>query len=152
MDSLWTERFKALGRRGCVTLFKTRQSHAVRFSFIPVVMRSPGLKPIGARNARSSSACVSYLATEPEAAVGAETRPRADCNRCCWSTRLPSSAVDPHKDSIHIGPKNRMKPAVSDKHGRGRVSRAASLAQVVSFGSSYDDNIYPRPRPRHRRY
>src|SRR3981189_1999091 len=52
---LWTERFKALGRRGCVTLSKTRQSHAVRFSFTPVVMRSPGLKPIGAQNARSCS-------------------------------------------------------------------------------------------------
>ena len=39
---------------GCVTLFKTRQSHAVRFSFMPMVMKSPGLKPIEAQNARSS--------------------------------------------------------------------------------------------------
>jgi hypothetical protein len=46
---------------GGVTLFKTRQSHAVRFSFIPVVMKSPGLKPIEAQNARSSSACVDSL-------------------------------------------------------------------------------------------
>jgi hypothetical protein len=48
---------------GCVTLLKTRQSHAVRFSFMPMVMKSPGLKPIEAQNARSSSACVPYLAS-----------------------------------------------------------------------------------------
>src|ERR1700733_6719490 len=45
------------------TLFKTRQSHAVCFSIISVVMKSPGLKPIGAQNARRSSAWVPYLAT-----------------------------------------------------------------------------------------
>ena len=33
-----------------------RQSHAVRFSFIPVVMKSLGLKPIEVQNARISSA------------------------------------------------------------------------------------------------
>src|ERR1700751_2747508 len=54
---------KRLSYRGCVTLFKTRQSHAVRFSFISMVMKSPGLKPIEAQNARNSSACVPYLAT-----------------------------------------------------------------------------------------
>jgi len=42
---------------GCDILFKTPQSHAVR------VMKSPGLKPIEARNARTSSACVPYLAS-----------------------------------------------------------------------------------------
>jgi hypothetical protein len=42
--------------RGAVTQFKTRQSHAVRFSFIPVVMKSLGLKPIEVQNARISSA------------------------------------------------------------------------------------------------
>src|ERR1700686_125551 len=46
-----------------VTLFKTRQSHAVRFSFIPVVMTSPGLKPMEVQNARRSSVCVPYLVT-----------------------------------------------------------------------------------------
>jgi hypothetical protein len=30
---------------GCVTLFKARQSRTVRFSFMPLVMKSPGLKP-----------------------------------------------------------------------------------------------------------
>jgi hypothetical protein len=35
---------KRMSVRGPVTLFKTRQSHAVRFSFIPVVMKSTGLK------------------------------------------------------------------------------------------------------------
>src|SRR6202165_5700476 len=52
---------KAHELHGGVTLFKTRQSHAVRFSFIPMVMKSPGLKPIEAQNARSSSARVPYL-------------------------------------------------------------------------------------------
>ena len=52
---------KRMSYAGCVTLFKTRQSHAVRFSFMPMVMKSPGLKPIEAQNARSSSACVPYL-------------------------------------------------------------------------------------------
>src|ERR1700731_3017082 len=56
-----SERFKARELPGCVTLFKTQQSHAVRFSFIPVVMKSPGLKPIEVQNARSSSVCVPYL-------------------------------------------------------------------------------------------
>src|SRR3981189_1634267 len=54
---------KRMSYAGCVILFKTRQSHAVRFSFMPMVMKSPGLKPIEAQNARSSSACVPYLAT-----------------------------------------------------------------------------------------
>jgi hypothetical protein len=54
---------KHVSYAGCVTVFKTRRSHAVRFSFIPVVMKSPGLKPIEVQNARSSSACVPYLAT-----------------------------------------------------------------------------------------
>ena len=42
-----------------------------------------------------------------------------------------------------------MKPAVSDKLGRGQVSLAASFTQKVSFGSPYDDTVYPRSRPRH---
>src|SRR5215216_6178690 len=50
-------RLKRMSYRGAVTPFKTRQSHAVRFSFIPVVMKSLGLKPIEVQNARSSSAC-----------------------------------------------------------------------------------------------
>src|SRR5664280_1203770 len=54
---------KRMSHAGCVTLAKTRQSHAVRFSFMPMVMKSPGLKPIEAENARSSSACVPYLAS-----------------------------------------------------------------------------------------
>src|ERR1035441_7962872 len=54
---------KCMSYAGCVTLFKTRQSHAVRFSFMPLVMKSPGFKPIEAQNARSSSACVPYLAS-----------------------------------------------------------------------------------------
>ena len=48
---------KRMSYAGCVILFKTRQSHAVRFS-MPMVMKSPGLKPIEAQNARSSSACL----------------------------------------------------------------------------------------------
>src|SRR6266481_832397 len=47
---------KRMSYAGCATL-KTWQSHAVRFSFVPMVMKSPGLKPIEAQNARSSSAC-----------------------------------------------------------------------------------------------
>jgi hypothetical protein len=57
---------KRISYAGCVTLFKTRQSHAARFSFMPMVMKSPGLKPIEAQNARSSSACVPYLASMPQ--------------------------------------------------------------------------------------
>ena len=30
--------------------------------------------------------------------------------------------IEPHGDSVHMGNKNRMKPAVSDKLGRGRIS------------------------------
>jgi len=51
---------KRMSYAECVTLFKTRQSHAARFSFMPMVMKSPGLKPIEAQNARSSSACVPF--------------------------------------------------------------------------------------------
>src|SRR3984885_9862364 len=46
---------------GCATLFETWQSHTVCFSFISVVMKSLGLKPIEAQNARRSSARVSCL-------------------------------------------------------------------------------------------
>jgi hypothetical protein len=65
MDSLAEAQnnLKRMSYGGCVTLFKTRQSHAARFSFMPVVMKSPGLKPIEAQNARSSSACVPHLAS-----------------------------------------------------------------------------------------
>jgi hypothetical protein len=35
---------KRMRYTGCVMLPKTRQSHAVRFSFMPMVMKSPGLK------------------------------------------------------------------------------------------------------------
>jgi hypothetical protein len=52
---------KRMSYARCVILFKTRQRHAVRFSIIPIVMKSPGLKPIEAQNARGSSACVPYL-------------------------------------------------------------------------------------------
>ena len=44
---------KRMSDGGCVTLFKAQQSHAVRFSFMPMVMKSPGLKPIDAQNARA---------------------------------------------------------------------------------------------------
>src|SRR5450755_3875097 len=54
---------KHVSYAGCVTVFKTRRNHAVRFSFIAVIMKSPGLKPIEVQNARSNSACVPYLAT-----------------------------------------------------------------------------------------
>jgi hypothetical protein len=54
---------KRMSYAGCVTPFKTRQSHAARFLFMPMVMKSPGLKPIEAQNARSSSACVPHLAS-----------------------------------------------------------------------------------------
>jgi hypothetical protein len=54
---------KRVSYRGCVTLFRTWQSHAVRFSFRTMVMKSPGLKPIEAQNARSSSASVPYPAS-----------------------------------------------------------------------------------------
>jgi len=35
---------KRMSCAGCVTLFKTRQNQAARFSFMPVVMKSNGLK------------------------------------------------------------------------------------------------------------
>jgi hypothetical protein len=35
---------KRMSYAGCVILFKTRQSHAVRFSFMPMVVKSPRLK------------------------------------------------------------------------------------------------------------
>jgi len=53
---------KRMSYAGRVILFKTQQSHALRFSVMPMVMKSPGLKPIEAQNARSSSACVPYPA------------------------------------------------------------------------------------------
>jgi hypothetical protein len=65
MDS-FVEAQNSLKRKrvtGSVTLFKARQSRAVRFSFIPIFLKSPGLKPIEAQNARSSSAFVPYLAS-----------------------------------------------------------------------------------------
>jgi len=54
---------KRMSYAGRVILFKTQQSHALRFSVMPMVMKSPGLKPIEAQNARSSSGCVPYLAS-----------------------------------------------------------------------------------------
>ena len=42
-------------------LFETWQSHTVRFSVISVVMKSLGIKPIEAQNARRRSARVPYL-------------------------------------------------------------------------------------------
>jgi hypothetical protein len=80
---------KRMSYRGMVTLFKARQSHAVRFSYIPVVMKSPGLKPIEAQNARLAR--LWPLSTSPfpvndRSAPTGDIRPgasqhfRTDCN------------------------------------------------------------------------
>jgi hypothetical protein len=45
---------------GCVTPFKRGKATQLRFSFMPVVMKSPGLKPIEAKNARTSSAYAAF--------------------------------------------------------------------------------------------
>src|SRR6478736_3520067 len=62
-------RLKPMSHSVCVTRSGTRQSHAVRFSFIPAVMKSPGLKPIEIQNARSSSAYVPYPATPGQVVI-----------------------------------------------------------------------------------
>src|SRR5580658_4329157 len=56
---------KRMSYARCVALFKTRQSRTVRFSSMPMLMKLPGLKPIEAQKARSSAACVLYLASMP---------------------------------------------------------------------------------------
>src|SRR6516225_1887052 len=119
---------------GFVTLFRTRQSHAVRFSFMPIIMRSPGLKPIEAENARSASLGF-YV---PGAVVGAETRPRA-----FGETPLSGQQIDPHGNSVHMGDKNRMKPAVSDEPRRGPSISGGVIRAHGSFGSSYDGTVHP---------
>ena len=81
-----------------------------------------------------------------------QKRPLAQrCIRVLLVSRLICRPIDPHEDSVHMGYKNWMKPAVSNKLRRDRISRAASFAQMVSFGSLYSDTVYPRSRPRHRR-
>jgi hypothetical protein len=62
-DGVSTEIRRAWAAAALACMGVVRQSHAVRISFIPMIMKSPGLKPIEAQNARSSSACVPYLAT-----------------------------------------------------------------------------------------
>ena len=47
---------KRMSYARCVTLFKTRQSHTVRFSLMPMVVKLPGLKPIEVQKASSSAA------------------------------------------------------------------------------------------------
>ena len=59
-----------MSHAGCITLSKTQ--HASRSCLL--VMKSPGLKPIEARNARSSSACVPYLAYARLAALFLRSR------------------------------------------------------------------------------
>jgi hypothetical protein len=46
MDSFVQDQnsLKRMSYAGCVTLFKTQQSHAVCFSFMAMVMKSSGLK------------------------------------------------------------------------------------------------------------
>ena len=51
----------------------------------------------------------------PEAGVGAETRPVLIAVGAVGQSPYRVQQIDPHGDSIHMGNKNRMKPAVSDK-------------------------------------
>ena len=49
---------KRMGYAGCVTLSKTRRSHAVRFPFMPMVMKSPKLKTYrGPKRKEQSGVC-----------------------------------------------------------------------------------------------
>jgi hypothetical protein len=78
---------------GCVTLFKTRQSHAARFSFMPVVLKSPGLKPIEAQNARSRSARVPYTASQTTGAAWYPSWACFESGRINQSVRTAASHV-----------------------------------------------------------
>jgi len=78
---------------GCVTLFKTRQSHAARFSFMPVVLKSPGLKPIEAQNARSRSARVPYTASQATGAAWYSSWACFESGRINQSVRTAASHV-----------------------------------------------------------
>ena len=60
----------------------------------------------------------------PESVVGAEMHPRA-----VGESPLSRQPIDPYGDSAHMGYKNRMKPAVSDKIGRGEVPRTVPFTQ-----------------------
>jgi len=88
-------------------------------------MKSPGLKPIKAQNARSSSACVLAVA-------GAETLPAPIAVGPVGQLRTGFSQIDPHGDSVHMGHKNRMEPAVSDKFGT-RPSISGSVIHTTGF-------------------
>jgi hypothetical protein len=70
----------------------------------------------------------------PEAAVGAETRPVLIAVGAVGQSPYRVQQIDPHGDSIHMGPKNRMKcrfakaqtrPSISDGvlHANGFVRK-----------------------------
>ena len=84
---------KRMSYAGCVTLFKTRQSHAARFSFMPVVLKSPGLKPIEAQNARSRSARVPYTVSQATGAAWYSSWACFESGRINQSVRTAASQV-----------------------------------------------------------
>src|ERR1700738_704171 len=84
---------KRMSYAGCVTLFKTRQSYAARLSFMPMVMKSPGLKPIEAQNARSRSARVPYTASQATASAWFSSWACFESGRINQSVRTAASQV-----------------------------------------------------------
>ena len=62
---------------------------------------------------------------EPLADVGAETRPAPINVGAVGQSPYRVQQIDPHGDSVHMANKDRTKPAVSDKLGRGRIVLAA---------------------------
>ena len=143
---------KRMSYAGCVTRFKTRQSHAVRFSFIPVVMKSPGLKPIEAQNARSSSACVRYLAVansvwgEPDCSVAIknalaiERRGGRGGGGTAMLVRPVGRDQRPWNKGLLIGQKKPLEP----KHVwsiRVRLEIARSWRNLVIFNLAIDSKL-----------
>src|SRR3954452_12261534 len=85
----------------CVTLFETRQTHALRFSF-----RTSGFKPAEAQNARSSSACVPYLASMRQQPTSAsrtmalklgKTLAEDFCKCCRGNWKSPAAQLTQHE-------------------------------------------------------
>ena len=118
--------------------FETWQSHTVRFSFMSVVMKSLGLKPIEAPDARPSSARVSCLRPQwPVLGIYSPFAIERGGGRGGGGPPMPVCPVDrgqrPWNKGLLIGQKNTF--------GRVRLEIAQSRRDLVIFNLAIDSKL-----------
>src|ERR1700730_12023315 len=92
---------KPMSYAGCVTLFKTRQSHAARFSFMPMVMKSPGLNLSRPKTQAALRVFLTWVLCARSGRWRSDA-PGADCTQRCRSFALTGFSRLTHTGTVFI--------------------------------------------------